>query len=202
MSEGRKTPPELAAVDRLLRGVRFDPRPSFGPELAGRLTRGETPRGGDSRRGRLGAILAAAALVGVAAVGWLGVARLAGTRTIDRCCFDLDGGGQQDDGALVVVGRSQRVERLRLYEDQDRSGGWTAADRIRFERGRAPILYAAPAPAPGAVATQCCLDWDGGGAPDDGLMVVRAATDRVVMAAIYETGPDRDVSRPAGWVLR
>jgi hypothetical protein len=37
------------------------------------------------------------------------------------------------------------------------------------------------------VTTQhCCLDFDGGGPADDGLLVIGVPPDRVMMAAIYE----------------
>ncbi|MBA3259286.1 MAG: hypothetical protein H0T68_07475, partial [Gemmatimonadales bacterium] len=35
---------------------------------------------------------------------------------------------------------------------------------------------------------RCCLDFDGGGPDDDGLLVIGVPPDRIVMAAIYETG--------------
>lgn len=191
-------PPHVAPVEHLLRQARFEPRESLGPEVAGRLRRGElpaiAPRGPRFLRAGL-----AAAMAGVLAGGWLVAAHRAGRMTIDRCCFDLDGGGHADDGVLVVARSGQQVERLRVYEDVDSSGGWSMGDRLRFERGAAPILTGPPAA--GAVATQCCLDWDGGGADDDGLMVVRSSPDRVVMAAIYETGRG-PLASIAGWQLR
>jgi len=191
-------PPHLAQVDRLLHRARFEPRESLGPELAGRLRRGESPAVTPRHPGILRAGLAAG-ILGLAAGGWLVAARPPATVTIDRCCFDLDGGGYADDGVLVVARRGQRVERLWVYEDADGSGGWSSGDRLRFERGAAPIVTGPPAA--GVVATQCCLDWDGGGAADDGLMVVRSSPDRVVMAAIYETGRGR-VTPVNGWQLR
>ena len=33
---------------------------------------------------------------------------------------------------------------------------------------------------------RCCLDFDGGGPADDGLLVIGVPPDRVVMAAIFE----------------
>ena len=191
-------PPQLAPVDRLLRRARFEPRESLGPEVGGRVRRAEPP-GVPRRHSRIFWAGLAAGLVGLAVGGRLLAGRPSGTVTIDRCCFDLDGGGYPDDGVLVVTGRGQRVERLRVYEDVDRSGGWSSGDRLKFERGAAPILTGPPEA--GAIATQCCLDWDGGGAADDGLMVVRSSPDRVVMAAIYETGQS-PVTPVAGWQLR
>jgi hypothetical protein len=32
----------------------------------------------------------------------------------------------------------------------------------------------------------CCLDYDGGGPPDDGILVIAAPPDRIHAAAIYE----------------
>lgn len=45
----------------------------------------------------------------------------------------------------------------------------------------------------------CCVDFDGGGPDDDGLLVVGVAPDRVMMAALYEETPGRARS---GWLLR
>jgi hypothetical protein len=50
----------------------------------------------------------------------------------------------------------------------------------------------------------CCLDFDGGGPADDGLLVIGVPPDRVVMAAIYER-PGGAEDRPAAsgeFVLR
>jgi hypothetical protein len=50
----------------------------------------------------------------------------------------------------------------------------------------------------------CCLDFDGGGPADDGLVVLGVPPDRVVMAAIYER-PAGEGHRPAasgGFPLR
>jgi hypothetical protein len=52
----------------------------------------------------------------------------------------------------------------------------------------------------GAVAIEhCCIDFDGGGPNDDGLLVVGVPPDRVLMAAIYETGAGARTDR---WLLR
>jgi hypothetical protein len=105
--------------------------------------------------------------------------------TVDRCCWDLDGGGQADDGVRVVARRDAEVRRLWVYEDADHSGGLTGADVVRLERGAAPALTASGVP--GLVTRErCCLDFDGGGPADDGVLVIGAPPDRIVMAAIFE----------------
>ena len=43
MSDDKGAPPDLEALDRSLSGIRFQPRASLGPEIEGRLRRGETP---------------------------------------------------------------------------------------------------------------------------------------------------------------
>ena len=43
MSDDEGIPPDLEALDRSLSGIRFQPRASLGPEIQGRLRRGETP---------------------------------------------------------------------------------------------------------------------------------------------------------------
>ncbi len=73
-------------------------------------------------------------------------------------------------------------------------------DLVRLERGDSPALHGASAS--GLVTTEhCCLDFDGGGPADDGLLVIGVPPDRVVMAAIYETGQS-PVTPVAGWQLR
>lgn len=179
-------PPDgLHELDRQLAAVQFRPRASFGPELAGRLRRGERPRGGGPSHRWL-VLGAAAAIVALIA----GVTDLARTRdiTVDRCCFDLDGGGTADDGVRIVARRDADVHRLWVYEDADHSGGLTPADVVRLERGRRPAFTEAGGA--GLVTLErCCLDFDGGGPADDGLVVIGVPPDRVVMAAIYERGP-------------
>jgi hypothetical protein len=105
--------------------------------------------------------------------------------TIDRCCYDLDGGGVADDGIRIQARRNAEVQRLWVYEDADRSGSLTSADVVRLERGRTPALDEAGLV--GLVTRErCCLDFDGGGPADDGLLVIGVPPDRVVMAAIFE----------------
>jgi hypothetical protein len=123
-----------------------------------------------------------------------------GAVTVDRCCYDLDGGGEADDGVLVLAERNDRVHRLRVYEDLDGSGGYTAGDLVRLDRGGEPAIHGTAGD--GLITIErCCLDFDGGGPEDDGLLVMGVPPDRVIMAAIYETGARaRDPS--SGWLLR
>jgi hypothetical protein len=178
-------PDDLRELDRSLRAVRFEPPSSFGAELAGRARRGEAPR--PSPRGARPALIAACVLAAGLAALVVGLSRLGGRQvvTIDRCCYDLDGGGVADDGVRIVARRDAEVRRLWVYEDADRSGGLTPADVVRLERGGAPAL--AEAGLAGLVTLErCCLDFDGGGSEDDGLLVIGVPPDRVVMAAIFE----------------
>lgn len=197
-------PEELRALDAALRGVRFEPRASLGPELAGRARQeagqssGGRPGHGPprsfvrrlaGRRWPLAAAALVALVVGGAAVRWVTT-----DATIDRCCFDLDGGGEDDDGVILTVRRGEVVRRLALYEDRDGSRSMSDGDPIRFTRGAAPTL-AGPLPA-GLVTTRvCCTDYDGGGPGDDGLLVVGLPPDRVVMVALYEQRPGAPPAR-------
>jgi hypothetical protein len=179
-------PPDLEGIDRSLREARFAPRTSFGPELVGRLRRGERWKGGVSpRRSRL-AILAVAAVIAVAlGVGFLFHQRSPEAVQVDRCCFDLDGGDRPDDGVILVAERGSRVHRLLLYEDRDKSGTYTAGDLVRLDRGELPTFR--PGDTKGLVTVErCCLDFDGGGVNDDAILVLGVPPDRVMMAAIYE----------------
>jgi hypothetical protein len=104
---------------------------------------------------------------------------------LDRCCADLDGGGQADDGVSVIVGRQGRVQGVSVYEDRDGSRGLTANDAIRYSgAGDRRLPLRVP---PGLQTTRhCCEDYDGGGVPDDGVLVLELPPDRVLMAVVYE----------------
>lgn len=190
-------PDDLRDLDRLLGGIRFEPRASLGPEIVGRL--GE-PGGGTGqppgRRLRLAALAAAVLAAAAVALGPGAVWRPAALRvTVDRCCYDLDGGGEADDGVLVEAVRDDRVHRLRLYEDRDRSRSYTEGDLLRLDRGAAPAVHGG---ADSGLVTieRCCADLDGGGPEDDGLLVIGVPPDRIVMAAIFERG---DPHRAEPW---
>jgi hypothetical protein len=59
---------------------------------------------------------------------------------------------------------------------------------------------------PGGLVTtdRCCLDFDGGGYEDDGLLVIGVPPNRVVLAAIYvrPRGPAPAAEPAGGWPLR
>ena len=202
----KEMPDDPRDLDRKLRSVRFVPRASFDPELLGRLRRGDQPSG--SGRGNSRGLWAAAAVAVLTAGGALALSTfgsLTGTQavTVDRCCYDLDGGGEADDGVLILAERDAQVHRLRIYEDLDGSRSYTARDLVRLDRGGEPAVHGLAGER--LVTTeQCCLDFDGGGPDDDGLLVIGVPPDRVLMAAIYETGAAAASrgSHPAGWPLR
>jgi hypothetical protein len=197
----QEVPPEHEPLDRALRGVRFEPRASLGPELLGRVRRGERSKGAVSSRSIRPALLALAAAVVAAAVVTIELGRGPDTVSVDRCCFDLDGGGDADDGVVLLAERDAEVHRLRLYEDRDGSGSFTVADVIRIDRDGAPALHGAASA--GLVTTEhCCLDFDGGGFKDDGLLVIGVPPDQVVLAAIYERPSDVPAGDPMHYPLR
>jgi hypothetical protein len=182
--EERQPPKDVQDVDRLLRQVRFQPRSSLEPELRRRLAAGEPPqlKSTPSMLRRLGpATLALGAAVALILL-FLGPERQV---VIDRCCYDLDGGGPADDGALVIAERNGRVHRLSVYEDRDASGTLTPADTVRLERTSAP-RHEELFPAGRTRIRHCCQDFDGGGPPDDELLVIATPPDQVHTAAIYE----------------
>ena len=201
MSEDREVPPELRDMDRALRGVGFRPRASLGPEVLGRLRRGERSKGAVPRRRRPAlAAVAATLMLGVGAALVLGAP---GSVVVDRCCYDFDGGGDADDGVVVFAERDAKVHQIRIYEDLDGSRGFSAGDLVRFERDGSPAMREASVA--GLVTIEhCCLDFDGGGPADDGLLVIGVPPDRVVMAAIYErpAGAEDRPTRPGGFLLR
>lgn len=172
-------------LDRALRGISFRPRASLGPELLGRLRRGERSKGAVPswrRPPALAALAAGLVLAGATAIALRGAASV----VVDRCCYDLDGGGAADDGVLIHAERDARVHRLRVYEDRDGSRRFSSADLIRLDRWGEPSMQG-PSGQGLVTIERCCLDFDGGGPDDDGLLVIGVPPDRVVMAAIYET---------------
>jgi hypothetical protein len=188
MKDDEDLPPDLAELDRTLRGIRFRPRASLGPEVLGRLRRGERSKGVASPRRSRPAFQALAAGLVLAAGTYLTL-RTPPPVVVDRCCYDLDGGGDADDGVVIQAERDAKVHQLTVYEDLDESRSFSAGDLVRLDRGDAPAIYEASLP--GLVTIEhCCVDFDGGGPDDDGLIVIGVPPDRVVMAAIYE--------RPAG----
>ena len=188
-------PPDLAALEAELRDLRFEPRASPGPEIAGRWAQGERAapvrplhrlQGAMRRHMRPLVGLAAAAVlaVGLAGQGLLGPAAAAAVQ--DHCCVDFDGQDTPDDGLLVETVGGEEVQRLVVYEDRDGDGRFSAGDLVNFERRGAPAL--AQTLGDGLVARRfCCTDYDGGGPADDGLLVVNAPGGGIVLAAIYET---------------
>ena len=201
MSGGEDLPRDLAEVDRALRDIAFRPRESLGPEVLGRLRRGERSKSAvrpGRRRPMLPALAALLVLVSAAAIAL----RPPGSVVVDRCCYDLDGGGEADDGVVVFARRDAKVHQLRIYEDLDGSRSFTAGDLVRLDRGSSPAMHEVASQ--GLVTIEhCCLDFDGGGPADDGLLVIGVPPDRVVMAAIYERPAGQDGSAgSAGFPLR
>jgi hypothetical protein len=189
MSDDPRIPPELEALERSLEGIRFEPRLSLGFEIQGRIRRGEMPQGHSRPRfswqPRMLLRVAAPLLLLAALAFYL---RPTASVVVDRCCYDLDGGGLQDDGVLIVAERDARVHRLQVYEDRDHSHRLSPGDVIRLDRGSALAMRTDAGE--GLVITRhCCIDLDGGGPSDDALLVVGVPPDRVVMAAIYEERP-------------
>lgn len=177
-------PPELRELDAALGKVRFEPRASFGPELMGRLRHGERAKG-DASPWRLRSAFFGAAASLVLALGSALLYISASTVEVDRCCYDLDGGGDADDGVMLIAERDARVHHLTVYEDRDRSGHFSPGDVVRLDRGGEPAMR--PGSGQNLVTTEhCCLDFDGGGPDDDALVVIGVPPDRVMMAAIYE----------------
>jgi hypothetical protein len=191
--------PELRELDRRLRGIAFTPRASLGPEILGRVRRGEPPAGAGPPRRRRQALATVTTALLAATAGAI-LLRATGSVTVDRCCYDLDGGGDADDGVLVLAERDARVHHLRIYEDIDRSRSFTESDLVRLDRGASPAIHHAGT---GALVTveHCCVDFDGGGPADDGLVIIGVPPDHVVMAAIYERRPG-DAADSAGFPLR
>jgi hypothetical protein len=184
MTRDPRLPEELRPLDRLLRSVRFGPRASLGAELMGRARGGEQPAVQSRHAGfpNLGPLTALASLGALLVIALLIPERRV---TIDKCCYDLDGGGAADDGTLILAQRDGHIYRLSVYEDRDGSKSLTSTDIMRYDRRGAPppeqLLDA------GRTRIQlCCHDLDGGGPADDGILVLATPPDHVHTAAIYQ----------------
>ena len=128
-------------LDALLGRIQFRPRASLGGEVAGRWARGDRPTPNltpvMSKLVWLGLMLLLLGAVLYLVQSEFGLAQV---RTVDRCCEDFDGGGDRDDGMLVVSRRGSEVQRLAIYEDLDGSRSYTSGDALRFDRSGRPSL--------------------------------------------------------------
>jgi hypothetical protein len=181
-------PEDLRELDAALARIRFRARASLGPEVIGRLRQGERLKGVASPRFSRSALWAMAAALALAVTGGAWLIRYDRELTVDDCCYDFDGGGPADDGVLVVSAPGERVHRIAVYEDRDDSHSFTAADVIRFDRGQ-HLAVAGAVMGRTVTARHCCSDLDGGGPPDDGLLLVSIPPDKVTLVALYERRP-------------
>ena len=176
-------------LDALLGRIQFRPRASLEGEVAGRWARGDRPTPNPtpvtSKLVWLGLMLLLLGAVLYLVQSEFGLAQV---RTVDRCCEDFDGGGDRDDGMLVVSRRGSEVQRLAIYEDLDGSRSFTAGDALRFDRSGRPTLQQ-PFTAGMRTFEVCCRDYDGGGPADDAVVIMALPPDRIAMAAIYERLP-------------
>jgi hypothetical protein len=179
-------PADLAGLDVRLARLEFAPRASLAPEIEGR-TRHPGPGRPSFRPGRRWVAAGVATAASIAVIVAAGLVNLRRSTVVDRCCADLDGGGRADDGVRVLVGHAGQVRRVSVYEDRDGSRGLTATDTVRYSgAGDRQLPLRMP---PGFQATRhCCADYDGGGVPDDGVLVLELPPDRVLMAVVYEQG--------------
>lgn len=175
---------KLGDLERRLEGIRFEPRESLGPEIVGRVRRGERSLSDVRPRWLLPWGLAAAAVI----AGVLVIRDVTGPEhlaVVDSCCSSLDGGSGEDDGARIFLGADGSVKRLEIYEDRDGSQSFTAGDLIRLSRGSTLVLRET-GDDPVVTTRRCCVDLDREGPADDGLLVVSRHGESVVLAAIYE----------------
>lgn len=186
-----RIPPELADLDTALRHAAFEPRESLEPEIAGRFAAGEravrNPRRILPAVARVAAVLVLLVLGGAIRAGYVpALDAFAATTVTDNCCEDLDGVGGADDGIVVETVGGARVRSLMVYEEHDKDRTWTKGEMVRFVRPSNPMLLA-PNLGDSVVAhSYCCGDLDGGGIPDDGVLVVTSAQGHVLMAALFD----------------
>jgi len=176
-------------LDELLGQIQFRPRASLEGEVAGRWARGDRPTPNPtpvtSKLIWLGLMLLLLGAVLYLVQSEFGLTQV---RTVDRCCEDFDGGGDRDDGMLVMSRRGSDVQRLAIYEDLDGSRSYSAGDVLRFDRSGRPSLQQ-PFTAGMRTFELCCRDYDGGGPADDAVVIMALPPDRIAMAAIYERLP-------------
>jgi len=186
-----RVPPDLESLDAALRGAGFEPRASLEPEIAGRFAAGEryapSPRRFLPAAARVAAVLVLLLVGGAVRAGYVpALDAFAATKVTNICCQDLDGVGGADDGVIVETVAGTRVRRLMVYEEHDKDQTWSSGELIRFERPADPTLVAPSAGDSLVTHTYCCGDFDGGGLPDDGVLVVSTTSGRVLMAALFD----------------
>ncbi|HEU4647645.1 MAG TPA: hypothetical protein VFS33_01200 [Gemmatimonadales bacterium] len=186
-NEWGEPPAEVAGLDARLARLEFEPRASLAPEIAGatRRPQGAAPHGAGTRVRRWSAVKLGAAAAAVAVV--LIATDIAGVpaTVVDHCCADLDGGGVPDDGVRVIVGRGGRVKGVSVYEDRDGARALTPSATLRYS-GAGTQKFPARLPPGLQTIRHCCADYDGGGLPDDGVLVLAVPPDQVLMAVVYE----------------
>ncbi|MCK7522024.1 MAG: hypothetical protein MZV64_32255 [Ignavibacteriales bacterium] len=175
--------PHGAETERLLAGLRFVPRASLGPEIAGRVRRGEVARVASGRGGLPRAVAGGGRPAGCPPSGR---GRLSKAR--------VTGGAR---GSVLPQSRWRHRGRRRIRGAGARTAH-RASDALRGPGWRPAVLRCRPGPAvarpsPGIVDDSvagsirvCCVDLDGEGPADDGLLVLNAAGERVVLAGIFE----------------
>lgn len=213
MRQDEELPASIRGLDESLRRVRFEPRASLGPEVFGRCRRGEQSKGAAQQRWRRPALWLSSGIAALSALAAAGLraydqplpaaalradggssstAPVPHEVRVDRCCFDLDGGGRADDGIAVIMDGTQQaaIRRIDVYEDRDHSKSFTDADLVRFTRGPR-LIVDSPLPANLRTRQFCCGDYDGDGTVDEGLLVVSRPPDRVVLVGLYTQPPGR-----------
>ncbi|HEU4588083.1 MAG TPA: hypothetical protein VFS11_05530 [Gemmatimonadales bacterium] len=195
LNEWGEPPAELAGLDARLARLEFEPRASLAPEIAGATRRPPrvAPHDAPARGRRWSAVKLAAATAAAAAVLIATDIADVPTTVVDHCCADLDGGGVPDDGVRVILGRGGRVKGVSVYEDRDGAGALTPGATLRYS-GAGTQKFPARLPPGLQTIRHCCADYDGGGLPDDGVLVLAVPPDRVLMAVVYE----QDEAPPGG----
>lgn len=189
-------PPELQDVDEELRRVRFTPRSGLEDDVLARL-----PASGDEEReptpvppvarGR-GAVRAAAVLVLVAAMGLLARVGAGGDGGSTAPVAADRTGSAPEDGFTLRWGSDARVVALGSGVTGERGSNGRGVrcgrigDRLGCSGTEPGAAYFATARGPAVLRDFCCLDYDGGGPPDDGIRVVAGQGEAVVDFWIYE----------------
>lgn len=200
--DGGGLPPDLRKLDAELRSVRFRPRPGLEDDVLARISGApeHVLRSAPADGWRRAARAAAAVLALMGLLGLLDRADPGGTSGpvadggAGTSAAELSGGWAMQwgpDARVLALGTPSPGARSPAAREL-RCGRVESAIRCRSGESDA-IPTPGGAGGSGAVLRDfCCLDYDGGGAADDGVRVVAGRDEAVVDFWIYE---DRDVSR-------
>ena len=70
-------------------------------------------------------------VIGIVGIGLPASSSAQEVKIVDKCCFDLDGGGERDDGIFVISRGGTEILVAIIYEDPDKDKKFDDRDIVR-----------------------------------------------------------------------